>query len=89
MVKEAFLQPLSGLRAPDGRACLLVALQGRGADAGMDGGIVGTHVILEKPIELLQGGNGIHVQGIKPSFLQCSELALDLGLGGSVTYFCM
>ena len=88
-VQETFLQPFPGLRHADRGAGLLVALQGRGSDAGMDGSVVGAHVILKEPVELIQRGDGIHVQGVEPCLFQRSELPLDLGLGGSVTYFCM
>lgn len=47
-VEEALLQPLSGLRAPDGGTCLLIALQRRGTDAGMNSCIIGAHDVLSK-----------------------------------------
>ena len=53
-VEETFLQPFPGLRHADGAAGLLVALQGSGADAGMDGCIVGAHIVLKQPVELRQ-----------------------------------
>ncbi len=58
---------------------LLVTLHGRAADAGMQGSIVGAHIVPQEGIELRQGSNGIHVQRIKPCFFQCPELALDFG----------
>ncbi len=88
-VQETLFQPFSGLRHADGGTGLLVAFHGRGADAGMDGCIVGAHVILKQPAKLCQRGDGIHVQCIEPGFFQRPELALDLCLGSSVTDLCM
>ncbi len=84
-VEEALFQPLSGFRHADGGTGLLVAFHGRGADAGMDGCIVGAHIVLEQPVKLCQGGDGIQIQGIEPCLLECSELAFDFCLGGTIT----
>ena len=51
----------------------------------MDRCIIGAHIVLEQPVELRQGGDGIQVQRIKPGLLERSELALDLDLGCTVT----
>ena len=75
-VQEAFLQPFPGLRHADGGTGLLVALQGRGPDAGMDGSIVGAHVVLEQPAKLRQRGDGIQIKCIEPGLLEGPELAL-------------
>ena len=77
-VQEAFLQPFPGFRHADGGACLPVLFHGSGADAGMDGRIVGAHIVPEQPIELCQGGDGIQVQGIEPCLLERPELTFDL-----------
>lgn len=64
-VEEAFLQPLSGLRDADGGTGLLVALHGRGADAGMNRGIIGTHIVPEEPARLLQGAISFGGDGVQ------------------------
>ena len=69
----------------DGGPGLLVPLHGRGIDAGMDRCIIGAHIVLEQLVELRLGGDGIQVQRIEPGLLEHSELALDLGLGCTVT----
>ena len=56
----------------------MVALQGRGADAGMDGRIVGAHIVFKEPVELRQRGDGIQIQRVEPGLLEGSELALHL-----------
>lgn len=84
-VEEAFLQPLPGLRAPDGGMGLLVALHGGRANAGMDRCIVGAHIVPEKPVELLQGGDGIQIECIEPGLLERPELALYFRFRGAVT----
>ena len=84
-VQEAFLQPFPGLRHADGGTCLLVALHGCGADAGMDGCIAGAHIVLKQPVELRQGGDGVHVQRIEPCLFQGSELAFNFCLRGTIT----
>ena len=88
-VEEALFQPLSGFRHADGGTGLLVAFHGRGADAGMDGCIVGAHIVLKQPAKLRQRGNGIQVQCIEPCLLERPELAFDLGLGSTVTDLCV
>ena len=81
-VQEALFQPFPGFRHADGGAGLLVPFHGRRAGAGMDGGIVGAHIVLEQPVKLCQRGDGIQIQGIEPCLLECSELAFDFCLGG-------
>ena len=65
----------------------MVALHGRGADAGMNRGIIGTHIVPEEAVKLLQGGDRVHIQRIEPGLFECSELAFDFGFGGTVTDF--
>ena len=84
-VQEALFQPFPGFRHADGGAGLLVPFHGRRAGAGMDGGIVGAHIVLEQPVKLCQRGDGIQIQGIEPCLLECSELAFDFCLGGTIT----
>ena len=55
----------------------------------MQGSIIGAYIVPQEGIELRQGGDGIHVQCIKPCFFQGSELALDFCLTGAIPYFCM
>ncbi len=84
-IQETLFQPLPGLLHADGRTGLLVASQGRSADAGMDRCIIRAHVVLKEPIELCQGSDGVHVQRIEPCLLERPELALNFCFRGTIT----
>ena len=45
-VEETFLQPLPGFGHADQGVCILVTLQERGANAGMERCIIGAHIVL-------------------------------------------
>ena len=47
-------------------------------NAPVEGGIVFTDVILQHPVELGKGRDGINVQGVKPSFLEGAEMPFHL-----------
>ena len=55
----------------------------------MKGDVVGTHVVLKQGVEPGKGGNGADIKGIKPAFLQRTEMPLNFAFAGSVTDFCM
>ena len=67
----------------------MIALQGCGVNTGMNGSIVEAHIVLKKAVELLQGGDGVQVQGIEPGLFQRSKLPLNLSLGGTIPDFRM
>ena len=52
----------------------------------MEGRVIGTDVLPEKRIEILQGMDSVHVQAVKPAFLRCPPEALDFGFGSPIPH---
>ena len=53
-IKEAVIEPLSGCRDTRVILCISEAFQWSAVDTGMDGSVIGTHVILEHSVKLSQ-----------------------------------
>lgn len=83
------IQPLDRLRPAGMILRSLKTLQRSGVNAPVEGGVIGTHVIPEHPIELRQGSDGTDIKSIEPTFLQGTEMAFHLALAGTVTDLCV
>ena len=83
-VIEAFLEPFARLRLPGMVGRLKIPVHRSGIDAAVEGGVVGTHVVPEHAVELIQRGYTREVQRIEPPLLEGSEMAFHLALAGAV-----
>ena len=85
-VEEAVLQPLPGFRAANLVTGGAAALKGGSVNTGMEGGVVRAHIVQEQGVELFQGSDIIQLQGVEPTLLKGTEVALHLGLTGSIPH---
>ena len=68
------------------KAAVAVALKGGSVNTGMEGGVVRAHIVQEQGVELFQGSDIIQLQGVEPTLLKGTEVALHLGLTGSIPH---
>ena len=79
-IVEAVIQPLAGLWLTGMILRCFVAVQRHTVNATVERGVVGTHVIPQKTIELFQRGDRGNIQRVQPALLECSKMALYLTL---------